>query len=52
LRGKKKKKNEIAFVTIEWEDGKFSHNTTFCIEGENASQRANALRNKFISCVQ
>ena len=49
---KKKKKNELAFVTINWNDGKFNHTTIFNLEGKDAMQRANTLRNKLINAVR
>jgi len=51
LTWKKKKKNEITGVTIDWNDGKFNHSTTFSIEGKGAETKANALRNKLINAV-
>ena len=45
---KKKKKNETAFITIEWNDGKFDHETIFQFEGTNAMQIANKARNKIM----
>ena len=51
LAWKKKKKNEIAFVTIDWNDGKFNHTTTFSVEDKDANTKANALRNKLINAV-
>ena len=44
---KKKKKNELAFVTIEWKE-KFEHNTVFSFEGKEAMQNANSARNQLI----
>ena len=49
---KKKKKNELAFVRIEWLDGKFKHNTMICFEGTNAMTNANSFRNLLIKCCQ
>jgi hypothetical protein len=40
---KKKKKNELAFTTIEWNDGRFDHTTIFNFEGKDATQKANVL---------
>jgi hypothetical protein len=37
---KKKKKNELAFVTIEWNDGRFNHTTILNIDGKEAMQNA------------
>lgn len=45
---KKKKKNEIAFVVIEWTDGRFENATTFSFEGKEAMQQANTARNELI----
>lgn len=45
---KKKKKNELAFVVIDWNDGKFDHSTTFAIEGKDAFRQANSVRNQLI----
>jgi hypothetical protein len=44
---KKKKKDELAFVTIEWKE-KFEHNTIFSFEGKDAMQNANTVRNQLI----
>lgn len=49
LAWRKKKKNELAFVVIEWSKGKFSHSTTFAFEGRDALAKANTARNKLIS---
>ena len=48
LAWKKKKKNELAFVVVKWNDGRFDHSTIFSCEGENAMQKANSLRNLLI----
>ena len=48
LAWKKKKKNEIAFVVIEWNDGRFDNSTTFSIEGSDSMQTANTARNELI----
>jgi hypothetical protein len=44
---KKKKKNELAFVTIQWKD-KFDNDTVFSFEGKDAMQSANTARNELI----
>ena len=44
---KKKKKNELAFVTIKWKE-KFEHNTVFSFEGKEAMQKANTARNQLV----
>lgn len=49
LGWKKKKKNELAFLIIEWKRGKFEHSTIFSFEGKDAFQNANTSRNKLIS---
>lgn len=45
LAWKKKKKNEMAFIEIDWKAGKFNNETIFVFEGNNAVQRANTCRN-------
>lgn len=52
LAWKKKKVNESAFMTIEWNDGKFDHETIFEFTGLNAMQRANTARNLIIKAVR
>lgn len=49
---KKKKKDELAFVTIDWNDGRFDHTTILNLEGKDAMQRANTLRNQLIRDVK
>ncbi|HUW06997.1 MAG TPA: hypothetical protein VMW01_12125 [Williamwhitmania sp.] len=49
---KKKKKNELAYLTIEWNDGRFDHETIFEFEGAGAMQNANTARNKIIKIVR
>ena len=49
LAWRKKKKNELAFVVIDWNDGKFDHSTTFSFEGKDAAQEANRFRNELIA---
>jgi len=48
LAWRKKKKNELAFVVIEWNDGRFDHSTTFSLEGKDAMTKANTVRNSLI----
>nr|WP_294897851.1 hypothetical protein [uncultured Pedobacter sp.] len=48
LAWRKKKKNEMAFLTIEWNDGRFDHSTVFNFEGFQAMQSANTARNQLI----
>lgn len=52
LAWRKKKKNELAFVTIDWNDGKFEHSTIFSFEGINAMQKANTARNALIKILR
>lgn len=52
LAWRKKKKNEIAFVVINWNDGRFDHATTFSFDGKDAMQLANTARNNLISMCQ
>lgn len=52
LAWRKKEKNEVAFVVIEWNDGRFDHNTTFIHEGTNAMMVANKTRNMLISMIE
>jgi hypothetical protein len=51
LAWRKKKKNELAFVTIDWTDGNFEHSTIFSFEGKDAMQTANTTRNRLIGEV-
>ncbi|MDD4636568.1 MAG: hypothetical protein PHV66_03040 [Bacteroidales bacterium] len=51
LAWRKKKKNEVAFVVINWNDGRFDHSTTFLQEGQNAMQEANTIRNHLIKII-
>lgn len=46
---KKKKKNELAYLVIEWSDSGFDHETVFEFEGLGSIQKANTLRNKLIN---
>ena len=48
LAWQKKEKNEMAFIEIQWHQGKFNHQTLFCFEGEGALKRANKGRNQLI----
>lgn len=49
---KKKKKNYLAYMTINWNDGKFDHETIFMYEGATAMKSANESRNKLIKLLQ
>jgi len=48
---KKKKIVELAYLTIEWNDGRFDHETIFEFEGVGAMQKANTARNKIMRIV-
>lgn len=48
---KKKKINELAYLTIEWKEGRFSHETYFEFEGKDAMQKENKARNSFIKTL-
>lgn len=49
---KAKKKNELAYLTIQWNDGRFDHETYFEFEGTGAMQKANIARNNIIKFVR
>lgn len=49
---KKKQKNELAYLTIKWNDGKFDHETIFEFSGKSAAELGNAARNKIIRKMQ
>ena len=44
----KKKKDEQAYLVIEWNDGRFDHDTIFEYTGIGSTQKANEARNKII----
>ena len=48
LAWRKNKKDEHAFVCVDWNDGKFDHSTIFAFEGKNSMQSANTARNALI----
>lgn len=48
LAWKKNKKNEIAYIAIDWNDGRFEHSTIFSFQGPNAMQNANTARNALL----
>ena len=52
LAWRKKKKNELAFVVVEWNDGRFGHATTFSFEGKDALQKANRFRNDLVAACR
>ena len=47
-----KHKTERAFLVIEWNDGKFDHETVFDFEDKNAMQKANIGRNQLIKIIR
>lgn len=51
LAWKKKKKNEISFLTIDWRGGRFDNSTSFVFDGVNSGQQANTCRNKIIKAI-
>jgi len=46
---KKKTKQECAYFIIEWNQAQFKNETIFEFEGTGSIQKANTLRNKFIT---
>ncbi len=51
LAWKKKKKDELSFLCIDWTNGKFENKTLFKYEGKMSMQKANADRNHLINSV-
>lgn len=49
---KKKKVDEISYLIIEWNDGKFDHETVFEFSGKGAVQKCNEARNKLIKIAK
>ena len=45
---KKKVKDELAYIIIDWNDGRFDHKTIFEYEGKGSTEVANKSRNKII----
>ena len=52
LAWKKKKVNEVSFCVIEWNDGKFDHETIFEFSKKGAMQNANTFRNNLINIIK
>ncbi len=46
---KKKTKNELYYVSIDWNDGRFDHSTVFEFDGKNANAEANTFRNAIMT---
>lgn len=51
LAWRKNKTKEVAFIVIEWSDGRFDHSTIFVNEGKLAMQQANSMRNFLIRLI-
>jgi hypothetical protein len=51
LAWKKKELKEHSFLTIQWNDGRFDHETTFGFDGPDAVMKANSLRNTIIDRI-
>lgn len=51
LAWKKKEKNELSYLTIFWNDGRFDHETIFEFKNKNSIQVANSVRNKLINNI-
>lgn len=49
---KKNKKNELAYLTIKWSDGRFEHDTYFEFAGKDAMTKANTARNRIIANIE
>ena len=49
---KKHKKNELAYLTISWNDGRFDHDTVFEFQGVGSMVKANKIRNRIIKEIQ
>ncbi|MEI6683446.1 MAG: hypothetical protein WCO44_12490 [Bacteroidota bacterium] len=45
---KKKKKNDLSYLVIEWQDRNFTHQTTFEFTEKGAMERSNKARNALI----
>jgi len=49
---KKKKTNELAYLTIEWNDGRFDNSTIFEYSGKGSLQKANRDKNKIMNLIR
>ena len=49
---KKKKKNELAYLIISWNDGRFDHDTIFEFSNLKPFEQANSARNKIIKLIR
>lgn len=52
LAWRKRKKNEMAFLTIYWKFGRFEQETIFMFDGKEAIQKANACRNQLMALCE
>jgi len=52
LAWKKRKKNDETYLNIEWNDGKFNHETLFHFENNGAFNNANKARNALIKLIR
>ncbi len=52
LAAKKNIKNEISYLTIQWNDSRFDHETAFEISANNAVGTANSIRNMIIRKIK
>lgn len=52
LAVKKKVVEQHSFLTIEWNDGRFDHDTIFRFDGKGAMQSANWARNQIIKVIK
>jgi hypothetical protein len=51
LAWKKNKKNEASYLTIDWNDGRFDHQSIFEFDGVGSLNRANTTRNAIIKKI-
>ena len=49
---KKKEKKECAYIIIQWNDGRFNHETLFEFTGTGSIQSANTGRNNLINSIK
>jgi len=49
---KKKQVNELAYLIIEWNEGRFKHETIFEFEGKDSMEKANTARNSLIRVLK
>lgn len=49
---KKKKVEEMSYLIVEWNDGRFDHETIFEFSGKGSVENSNTARNKLIKAVR